>query len=115
MKKWVAALRSGQYTQGKEMLRKGDTYCCLGVLCDLSKKGKWKINNTNNTSFSFESSNLKRLGRLSPAVMIWAGMKNEYGTLKFKKGVLNLATLNDDRKRSFKQIAAFIERNYKKL
>ncbi len=32
--KWVEALRSGEYKQGKEMLynEEMDTYCCLGVL-----------------------------------------------------------------------------------
>lgn len=34
--KWVEALRSGKYKQGKKRLRfRGDTYCCLGVLCDV--------------------------------------------------------------------------------
>lgn len=36
---WVAALRSGKYTQGKGRLKtvtaKGPTYCCLGVLCSI--------------------------------------------------------------------------------
>ena len=35
--RWVAALRSGDYTQGKGALRRGDEYCCLGVLCDLHR------------------------------------------------------------------------------
>ena len=30
--KWISALRSGEYKQGKEYLRDGDTWCCLGVL-----------------------------------------------------------------------------------
>lgn len=30
-KKWVEALRSGKYQQGKYYLKDGDTYCCLGV------------------------------------------------------------------------------------
>lgn len=37
-KKWVAALRSGEYSQGRGRLRKGDTFCCLGVACDLYAK-----------------------------------------------------------------------------
>jgi hypothetical protein len=32
---WVTALRSGTYQQGQGALRRDDTYCCLGVLCDL--------------------------------------------------------------------------------
>lgn len=39
---WVAALRSGEYKQGAGALHRfseaGDTYCCLGVLCDLAVK-----------------------------------------------------------------------------
>lgn len=37
---WVTALRSGKYRQGGGALRKShdgiDTYCCLGVLCELA-------------------------------------------------------------------------------
>jgi hypothetical protein len=35
---WTAALRSGDYQQGKSALRKNDELCCLGVLCDLAVK-----------------------------------------------------------------------------
>lgn len=35
-KKWVAALRSGKYKQGTNVLRDGkDKYCCLGVACHI--------------------------------------------------------------------------------
>jgi hypothetical protein len=30
-KKWVAALRSGEYKQGIGYLKRNDRYCCLGV------------------------------------------------------------------------------------
>jgi hypothetical protein len=34
---WLQALRSGEYEQGTETLRTyEDTYCCLGVLCELA-------------------------------------------------------------------------------
>lgn len=33
--RWIAALKLGNYKQGKNFLRKNDEYCCLGVLCDL--------------------------------------------------------------------------------
>lgn len=36
--KWVAALRSGEYKQGREQLKYGNEFCCLGVLCDLYAK-----------------------------------------------------------------------------
>ena len=45
VKVWTDALRSGEYTQGREQLRYGksigdERHCCLGVLCDLVAKGK---------------------------------------------------------------------------
>jgi hypothetical protein len=43
--KWVNDLKSGEYKKGKGYLHKEDTYCCLGVLCDLYQKetgqGAW--------------------------------------------------------------------------
>lgn len=33
--KWLDALRSGRYSQGKDYLRCGDNYCCLGVAAEL--------------------------------------------------------------------------------
>src|SRR5665213_3663082 len=34
-KKWVTALRSGEYEQGASVVRQGDLYCCLGVACEV--------------------------------------------------------------------------------
>lgn len=40
--KWVKALRSGKYQQGRRALRTTDNkYCCLGVLCDLVASDEW--------------------------------------------------------------------------
>lgn len=39
--KWIAALRSGKYIQGKECLNKDDKFCCLGVLCDICGEYEW--------------------------------------------------------------------------
>lgn len=42
--KWVAALRSGEYTQASgELVENAATkrFCCLGVLSDLSAIGEW--------------------------------------------------------------------------
>lgn len=33
---WVAALRSGKYEQGQNVLCDGSRFCCLGVLADLA-------------------------------------------------------------------------------
>jgi hypothetical protein len=34
--KWVEALRSGEYKQGKGLLAEDNKFCCLGVLCEVS-------------------------------------------------------------------------------
>ena len=41
--RWVEALRSGEYKQGLSVLRRidesgngQDSYCCLGVLCEIA-------------------------------------------------------------------------------
>ena len=40
--KWLEALRSGKYKQGRGDLRNvDDEFCCLGVLCDISGQGEW--------------------------------------------------------------------------
>ena len=43
--KWLEALRSEKYLQGVGCLKKGEEYCCLGVLADLYLEetgGKWE-------------------------------------------------------------------------
>lgn len=109
MKKWVKALRSGNYKQGKDILKSstGD-YCCLGVLCDISRLGTF-VYDYYETPWHIESIHLPR------EVQQWAGMRTPSGEIKFPKGNISLITLNDTRGRSFKQIAAFIERNWEKL
>jgi hypothetical protein len=46
VREWVAALRSGDYKQGRAYLRIGVFYCCLGVAADLLRKrglvGPWE-------------------------------------------------------------------------
>lgn len=39
--RWVEALRSGEYQQGRRRLRTGGAYCCLGVLADLVAPNAW--------------------------------------------------------------------------
>ena len=36
MKRWVSALRSGEFKQGKGALEAKGKHCCLGVLCELA-------------------------------------------------------------------------------
>lgn len=53
LRKLVEALRSGQYKQGAGRLHPtDDTYCCLGVMCDISGVEAWVKNTTFGWCFS---------------------------------------------------------------
>jgi hypothetical protein len=39
--RWVAALRSGDYEQGKDTLKSDNKFCCLGVLLDIHDSECW--------------------------------------------------------------------------
>lgn len=105
---WVKTLRSGKYKQATRSLRSGNSFCCLGVLCDISKQGEWSI--TGNYMDSKEGSNDH--GYLTLAVMDWSGIKNKSG--KFDDLLRNLAQRNDDGE-SFEKIADTIDVHWEDL
>jgi len=39
--KWLEALRSGKYDQTSGHLRDGNSFCCLGVLCNIFNEAGW--------------------------------------------------------------------------
>lgn len=104
--KWVAALRSGEYKQGHEHLRVDDSYCCLGVLCDL-----YAI--THGVPFG---DNLRAGGGNDelPAeeVCEWAGLKDNDPEV-FIDGIPRCVSVHNDGTavplKTFAQIAAAIE------
>ena len=105
MQKWVSALLSGKYKQGDGFLKKGGKYCCLGVLCDISKKGTFLKSH-------YQCKDTADDGSLPMEVMTWAGMSSSTGELA---GLGSLADLNDNAELSFEAIAAIIEDKYKEL
>lgn len=109
---WLAALRSGEYEQGYGLLHPTeDTYCCLGVLCDLHAKaglGMW-IGDT----YGSQSE------ALPIEVQIWAELQDwcpDVPAPKGQTGVITLAEYNDGRldygvrPHTFAEIAELIER-----
>lgn len=116
--KWVEALRSGEYEQGKGALRVytdgEDAFCCLGVACDLavrSGEGNWS-----GGYFYSVSGDPGNFQVLPKSIQDWLGLTNdsailgtplEYGT---EGGHAWLLTeLNDHVGYSFAQIADLIE------
>ena len=100
---WVKALRSGKYRQGTHVLRStvDETYCCLGVACDLyselegNSMVKWK----NNISSSWEF--LGHICTLPNQVGRWLGITRP----SFSE---HLSSMNDSGK-TFDEIASHIE------
>ena len=93
---WVKALRSGKYKQTKGKLKDEFGYCCLGVLCDISKLDSFKDNRY-----------LDQLGILPEEVKRWSGIKDRFGSLYHE----SLSGFNDDGE-SFEEIANIIEKNW---
>jgi len=102
-KKWVAALRSGEYNQTQKELKNEDGYCCLGVLCSISP---WKNNFTRMIVSPYGKNVL-----LPAQVCKWAGVRSNVGKYKDKGDTLNrsLAARNDEGM-SFNEIADLIEK-----
>jgi hypothetical protein len=100
--KWLEALRSGKYTQARQLLRGGDSFCpsfcCLGVLCDIiDPKGWKKYYNANWYIDSFEDSD---------------GTYQELENMLGGELLARLMTLNDIHKLPFTKIADEIEKHY---
>lgn len=119
--KWCNALRSGEYKQATGELRVKDSFCCLGVLCDLYEKEhpnklQWDevdhlfrfINNFN--APSSESTHLP------PNVRDWAGLNYDnpqFSQQYFKdkeKVCSTLIEANDEVGLNFNEIADLIEK-----
>jgi hypothetical protein len=110
MEKWVKTLRSGRYKQGQDALKNiHREYCCLGVLCNISKTGKWS-KKPEYYGLGLDYLNTNGTGTLPEKVKKWAGMNSRTGLFSGN----SLIDLNDTGK-SFKEIADVIEKNWRKL
>jgi hypothetical protein len=113
-KMWASALRSGDYKKGLEALHpKKNSFCALGVLCDLymkdTGKGAW-ILDEDTGAFAFKSGNKVDGMNPPPAVLKWAGIKKiESAHLMYKDQPHSIVELNDETKMPFKKLADLIE------
>lgn len=112
---WVAALRSGDYKQGKGVLGRtlpdgSEEYCCLGVLCDLAV-----LETTDMVSVTEASTGIKRFNyqteTLPVLVQKWAKIATPAGRIPF---MASLAEMNDAGT-PFTEIADLIEKHWKDL
>ena len=123
---WIEALESGAYEQTTGALREtnsdgGTGFCCLGVLCNLHAQTHPKI-------AAMQDHPAEYLGSddFAPKeVMKWSGLKtNNAKFMEFNPSkeydaddncVKSLVDLNDEDNYDFKQIAAVIRKNWRKL
>lgn len=127
-KKWLEALRSGKYEQGRLFLKNlSGKYCCLGVACDISNNGKWL---PGSNCYNFEESengniaenHLPSTTKLeyfsdekSPYIVVDDLTLDDRNEIRKKFGnvdVITLADLNDSWSFlfTFEEIANFIEK-----
>lgn len=110
---WVAALRSGKYSQGVDALHTSTLpgvhkLCCLGVLCEIAvqhgvlEPARW---DPVELAFTYDNHNMD----LPRKVMEWAEIPDSRGgTVEMDRGQTTLALMNDGGY-SFDQIADAIE------
>lgn len=99
--KWIEALRSGKYKQGRTQLRSdNDAFCCLGVLCDIEPDVTWeKKTGSYDAVYDSEFDG----GELPSSFREWAGISSDREQ--------ELIEMNDDYGKSFAEIADYIEKN----
>jgi len=126
---WVAALRSGEYQQGRNFLRTDEGFCCLGVLCDLAAKAGigvyWSkpaaAPTLDGRVYDDVQACCDSTGILPAAVMCWADLDTDSPEVTAVNGlnidvttdgdsnVIPLARLNDTHLFDFSIIADLIE------
>lgn len=93
-KKWIAALLSGKYKQGRDVLRNSkNEFCCFGVLCDVVDNTKWE---ESSRGYYYDL-----CFKLLPLEI-----RNKYGIRE-----IDYLTMMNDSGVSFKEIAKYIKEN----
>lgn len=100
-RKWVEALRSGEYQQGNGKLCDNGRYCCLGVLYDIVV-GDWRVledglKATQRGDPNYVYDYVGTLGLSAEAMPVLANMNDGYGDF--------------ERRYTFSEIADYIEAN----
>lgn len=107
-KLWIKELRSGNYKQGTKRLRNNNTFCCLGVLCNLHAKMHPEVaaKQTDPTMYIGE------VAFLPLQVQRWADIHRS-GEYVSSMGVArSLVCENDLNYKTFKEIAKIIDKNF---
>jgi hypothetical protein len=106
--KWMAALTSGEFNQITGMLESDKGNCCLGVLCRITDTPNNKLTPVSDfTRFIFD-------------IPFWNEGKREFSSMSLvptgfhglrQKDIYRLTKLNDQERKTFAEIAAWIWTN----
>ena len=122
-RKWVSALRSGEYSQDRSYLRTDKGFCCLGVACDVYSKetgeGEWNevggMDKLHEYKYNFNIDVNPYVKGLPSEVAYWLGLRTVRGSMYGIEGEYgewlepsSLAVRNDDGS-TFSEIADIIE------
>ena len=125
--KWVEALESGEYVQGRRVLHNedDDTYCCLGVLCAIAEaEGVVQPTGTFNAYMGYDEEEDVAFrndatayngsyAALPKEVIEWSGIGDDLGRYVADDGsVETLSWLNDVQQFDFKAIANVIKEKF---
>lgn len=106
---WIEKLRSGEYEQIEGRLKvinfSKNSYCCLGVLCDIHnqyKLGEW-------VHGLYQTEDEEQTEILPHSVKKWAGLENNCGDVVCIRGVTRALSEHNDLGVSFSEIADAIE------
>ena len=109
--RWVEALRSGNYEQGRYNLRRDDQFCCLGVLCDVVKDEvgcNWlPAQDSYGTFYRFDEAD-----EVLPKVVAEYADLQLSPRLKTSKGEVEITIFNDSVEYTFEQLADLIEEQF---
>lgn len=96
--KWVEALESGKYQQGRNRLRNFDRFCCVGVLCDVVDPTKWVyLGDWGVDVWDGED------GSVHPSVLQLLPVIENWSELYYR---------NDGQKQTFPEISAYLREKY---
>lgn len=106
--KWLKALRSGEYKQGWGRLHSFDTFCCLGVLCELHRRetgGEWDSRNPNRQLYEWDNQTLPSV------VRDWSGLHDPNPIIAGFALAEHNDGPDDAAPRTFPEIADLIEKH----
>ena len=104
-KKWVEALRSGEYEKSTLRLESPEGFCCLGILCKLAEKEDVPVTTTINGKLAGHTLSHQH------QVKEWSGISSDSGDLEDDR---RLTHLNDEGS-SFEELADIIEKEIETL